>query len=201
MDLQSRIESQEKMLEQFRHIHNGMTSGSRSGPPSRLGSDHGHTGRAVSAPRQPEPPLKGIIMQKEARERAQQQVYKSQRAPSVLGKSARSHVPNELVKRSHTFGPHSNITPIQTAQRPFSSHSTGSLASTPRIRDLSSRSGYVFTSSSNGGHASSHHVNKRRKPSSSGAIASVHQGMSPSTAFALNRGPHSGHGPQYLHHG
>jgi hypothetical protein len=113
------------------------------------------------------------------------------------------------VKRSRSYGTESmppsrgghqtNITPIQQmGSRPFSSNSAGSIPGTPRIRDLSSSSGYRFTSGSAGQRQGNQHINKRRRggtPSSSGGgMPSVHRGMSPSTAFTLNNGHQSRRG-------
>lgn len=211
-ELQHKIQSQEKLLHQFRQMHNGTTivpGSSNSAPSSRLGMDHSiDQGQTMNSGSHQKPPLKGFMMQKEARERAQHEAIHAQRAPSVLGRS----MPNQPMKRSNSFGtermPHShghhaNITPIQLGSRPFSSKSEGSGPGTPRIRDLSTSAGYRFTSSS-GTWQGSQHINKKRRgtPSSIGGSPSVHQGMSPNTAFALNNGHYSGRGPtQYFHQG
>lgn len=212
-ELQQKIQSQEKMLHQFRRMHNGATivpGSSNSAPPSRLGMDHSiDQGRTMNSGSHQEPPLKGFMIQKEARERAQQEAIHAQRAPSVLG---RSSMLNQPMKRSNSFGmermPHShghhtNITPIQLGSRPFSGNSAGSVPGTPRIRDLSSSAGYRFTSSS-GTWQGSQHINKKRRgtPSSIEGAPSIHHGMSPNTAFALNNGHYSGRGPtQYFNQG
>ena len=212
-ELQDKIQSQEKLLHQFRQMHSGTTiipGSSNSAPPSRLGMDHSIAqGQTMNSGSHQEPPLKGFMMQKEARERAQQEAIHAQRAPSVLGRS----MPNQPMKRGNSFGTermphghshsrHANITPIQLGSRPFSGKSDGSVPGTPRIRDLSTSAGYRFTSSS-GTWQGSQHINKKRRgtPSSIGG-SPIHQGMSPSTAFALNTGNYSGRGPtQYFHQG
>jgi hypothetical protein len=212
-ELQHKIQSQEKMLHQFRNGIQVVPGSSHSAPPSRLGmgmvrsSDQGRTTKSGSSQQNP---LKGFMMQKEARERAQQEALHAQRAPSVLGRS----MANQQVKRSNSFGMertshghghHTNVTPIQTGARPFSSNSAGSVLSTPRIRDLSTSAGYRFYSSSGTLQGSQQHINKRRRPetpNSGEGPPSIHHSMSPNTAFALNNGHHSGRGPsQYFNRG
>jgi hypothetical protein len=210
-ELQHKIQYQEKMLRQFRNGIPVVPGSSNSAPPSRLGMDRSSDqGRTMNSGFPQQNPLKGFMMQKEARERAQQEALHAQRVPSVLGRS----MANQQVKRSNSFGMertphghghHSNVTPIQTGARPFSSNSAGSVSSTPRIRDLSSSAGYKFSSSSGTWQGSQQHVNKRRRaetPNSSGGPPSIHHDMSPNTAFALNNGHHSGRGPsQYFNRG
>lgn len=226
-DLQNKLQAREAAIVELqarnRSLENGIRGGnivprssSGSAPPSRLGlgrsgASMDHSQIVHQTPR-PEPPIKGFMAQKEAKERAQLQALQAQRAPNVLGRSAQ----NQNGKRNLNYGTESmpssraghqtNITPIQQmGARPFSSNSAGSIPGTPRIRELSSSSGYRFTSGSNGQWQGSQHINKRRRgtPSSSGGgVPSVHRGMSPSTAFALNNGHHSRRAPnQYFGQG
>jgi len=226
-DLQNKLQAREaaivelqarnRSLEKGNHGGNVVPrSSSGSAPPSRLvmsrsGSSMDQSRMTHNVPR-PEPPIKGFMAQKEAKERAQQEALQAQRAPNVLGRAAQ----NQSGKRSRNYGTESmpssrgghqtNITPIQQmGSRPFSSNSAGSIPGTPRIRDLTSSSGYRFTSGSAGQWQASQHINKRRRgtPSSSGGgMPSVHRGMSPSTAFTLNNGHHSRRGPnQYFTQG
>jgi len=196
------LQARSRSLEKGNHGANVVPrSSSGSAPPSRLGM--GRPRSMPNATRQ-EPPLKGFMMQKEANERAQRESLQAQRAPSVLGRSSQK----QTGKRDRSYGGHqTNITPIQQmGSRPMSSNSTGSIPGTPRIRDLSSSSGYRFTSGSAGQWQGNQHINKRRRggtPSSSGGgMPSIHRGMSPSTAFTLNNGHHSRRGPnQYFTQG
>lgn len=205
-DLNNKLQAREAVIQEMQNKSRGgnvipRSSNSNAAPPSRLGQSR----MPHSLPRQEKPAFQEFMQQKEAKERAQQQALQAQRAPSVLGRAAQSHQPG---KRSHSYGTESarpsshgqtNITPIQQmGSRPFSSNSAGSIPGTPRIRDLSSSSGYRFISGSNGAQwqGNNQHVNKRRRgtPSSTGGgggIPSVHRGMSPSTAFTLNNGHHS----------
>ena len=221
-DMQNKLQAREAVIVELQRKIQSMEKGNQGGhvvprsssgpaPPSRLGmgrpSSVDQSGMMRNPSRQ-EPPLKGFMMQKEAKERAQQQALQAQRAPSVLGRSSQNHgvkrsrsYGTELIPSSH--GQQTNVTPIQMVARPFSSNSSGSIPGTPRIRDLSSSSGYRFTSGSAGQwQQGSQHINKRRRETSSsggGAPASVHRGMSPSTAFTLNNGHHSRRGPnQYF---
>jgi hypothetical protein len=210
-ELQHKIQSLEKMLHQFRNGIQVVPGSSNSAPPSRLGMDRSSDqGRSMKSGSHQQNPLKGFMMQKEARERAQQEALHSQRAPSVLGRSmANQHMQRSnslgMERTSHGHDHHPNVTPIQIGARPFSSNSAGSVTSTPRIRDLSTSAGYRFYSTSGTRQGSQHHVNKRRRPetpNSSGGVPSIHHGMSPNTAFALNNGHHSGRGPsQYFNRG
>lgn len=223
-DMQNKLQAREavivelqrkiQFMERGGHVGNVVPRSSGSAPPSRMGTARPYSvdeSRMARNPPRHEPPLKGFMMQKEAKERAQQEALQAQRAPSVLGRSSQ----NQGMKRSLSYatesmppsrGHQTNVTPIQMGARPYSSNSTGSLAGTPRIRDLSSSSGYRFTSGSNGQcQQGSQHINKRRRgtPSSSGGgVSSVHRGMSPSIAFTLNNGQDSRRGPnQYFNQG
>lgn len=212
-DLNNKLQAREAVIVELQSRSRGNVvprSSSGSAPPSRLGmgrpSSSIDQSRMMQSASRPEPPLKGFMAQKEAKERAHQQALQAQRAPNVLGRSAQ----HQAAKRSRRYGTESmppsraghqtNITPIQQmGSRPFSSNSAGSIPGTPRIRDLSCNSGYRFTSGSAGQRQGSQHINKRRRgggtPSSSGGgMPSVHRGMSPSTAFTLNNGHQSRRG-------
>jgi len=120
-----------------------------------------------------EPPLQGLMMQRQAAHAAQQQSLLQRRGPNM------NHSSQGRIHSSHSGnlgGP---------MARPFSTNSSGSasLSSASRVRDLSHGTGYSFSGSSN----NAQRLNKRRR---TGTPANPH-GMSPSTAFSLNQGPHS----------
>lgn len=207
-DLNNKLQAREAVIQEMQNKSRGgnvvpRSSSSSSAPPSRLGQSR----MPHSLPRQEKPAFQEFMQQKEAKERAQQQALQAQRGPSVLGRAAQNHQPG---KRHRGYGTESarpsshgqtNITPIQQmGSRPFSSNSAGSIPGTPRIRDLSSSSGYRFTSGSNGAQwqGNNQHINKRRRGgtplSGGGGMPSAHRGMSPSTAFTLNNGHHSRRG-------
>ncbi len=185
-DLQNKLKAKEntiaeqnQMLQQFRKragVSGTFSSnGSISGPHAIPGSSSGHIdrGRGVGGgggggEGVQEPPLRGLMAQREANNVARQNTMNGRRQPFLNGLNQRN----------------SNST---TNFRPFSSSSGGSASSsTPRIRDLSANTGYHFSGVTN------QNINKRRRggtPSSAGAGTPIHA-MSPTTAFTLNQGPH-----------
>ena len=190
-DLQGKVAKKDKQLDQFRQLHSAATM-------DRGASSHrnSHNGNIIppssSQSMQREPPLRAIMKQKEANEQHQMQLLQqgassSHRIGSSVGGSSaqglgvsRHHNPSvlsSLMQRQHHQQQYQQQ---QNLRRPFSgaSASSGSgLPSTPRIRDLSSASGYTFTAtaSNSGGHG----INKRMR-------MSTPTGMSPNTAFAHN---------------
>ena len=175
-DLQNKLKAREgtiaelnKMLDQFRKYHGGGGSdafscnNSVTAPLMVPNSSSGHADRGQSG--REEPPLRGLMAQREANKVAQQIAMNGRKQPFLNG-----------LNRNNSTG--SNF-------RPFSSSSTGSTSSSaPRIRDLTANTGYHFNGVSN------QPLNKRRRggtPLSVGTGTS-HHGMSPTTAFTLN--PH-----------
>lgn len=205
-ELQQKIKEQQKMLEQFQRLHNGRAAGitplgetdgdriSHNIPPSSgNGPINSHVNSRDNASvasyhRPPQnPPLKGFIAQKQAHNLAQQQAYNnSMRNPgATLGSFRRSKPSN---------GPGGYMPPTQSpyTSRPYSSASGESMLSNiPRIRELSSSTGFNFTGTSASSQHQNHHLNKRRRATTPNSTNSSYYSMSPNTAFTLNQGPHS----------
>ena len=188
-ELNRKLAEKEQMLDQFRRLHGDSSMSSINGQSGRIpivsaGRDNNHQippssgGTGTNRHRMPigsnsEPPLKGLMMQRQAAHAAQQQNLSQRRGPNM------NHSGQGMINSSHSTisgGPMS---------RPFSTNSSGSasLSSASRVQDLSHNTGYSFTGAS----TNAQRLNKRRRsdtPANS-------QGMSPSTSFALNQGPHS----------
>lgn len=144
-----------------------------------------------------EPPLKGLMMQRQANQMAQQQAFVPRRGPNIPSSSS-----------GFNRGSQQQVAPGYL--RPFSSNnsiSSNSITSTtPRIRDLAHNTGFNFTggsgnSTSGGGGGSGaegqQRLNKRRRSDDAATPASVV--MSPNTAFALNQGAHTvNRGPRWM---
>jgi hypothetical protein len=184
---QKKLEGKENQIAQFRQLY--ATDGMSRLPSSSHSTGSGKRGRssehALSSSQglrntEQQPLMHNFAMQKQARERVKEQERRT-RAPPFAS----------------TAAPESLITPIQLPHRPYSSMSALGPPSTPRIRDLSSSSGYVFTSS-RGGSGNGHHDASQRHRSS----------MSPSNAFVYNKSgassqyrPRSGSQQEYSRHG
>jgi len=174
MELHQKIKSQEKMLDQFRHHHGNLTVSSFVGEDqnrrplsspsvSRYQSQQPHQQHGG-----PELPLRGLLLQKDHQKK--QNRY-DQQQKSALGNlmANRSGVPSHSLIRGPPSG--NLVSASSSTGRPYSSSST-SLPNTPRIRELSSSSGYNFTSS---GATSNAHINKRRR------------GGTPTSSFGTSR--------------
>merc|ERR1712194_519295 len=129
-----------------------------------------------------EPPLRGLMAQREANKKAQQNAMNGGNRPFANNmKINNMNSMNSMNDMNRNKSPGTNF-------RPFSSNSSngGSLSSASnasRIRDLTANQGYHFTGGAN------QNLNKRRRGNTpTGLVATPH--MSPNTAFALNQGPH-----------
>lgn len=204
-ELHQKIKDQQKMIEQFQRLHAGKgtgitpssgTSDERSlhnVPPSTGNgpmNSHFHS-NSVDYHQQHhnhKSPLKGFIMQKETQNGALHQGYEnSRRIPGMpMGSRRRTN------SASSSSGFLQSIqNPYKT--RPYSGTSNdSSISNVPRIRELSSSTGFSFSGSSSSQHQS-HHLNKRRRTATPGSNGSSYYGMSPNTAFTLNQGPHTIH--------
>ena len=165
---ESTIQEQNRMIDNFRKLQGGRGPGGGSIAPPPHMVPHSSSASLASS-RGPEPPLRGLMAQRAANEKAQQNVM------------------NGGVKRSFMNNMHRNKSP-GSSFRPFSSGTSsagGSVASSaPRIRDLTANSGYHFTGIPN------QQMNKRRRGGTPNSRDNVtpHHAMSPNTAFALNQG-------------
>jgi hypothetical protein len=198
-----KLEEKDRQLYQFRKLHGSMTPESPSrgggGDGARrvsTGSDSRHSqqqpaatmvppGSRMQQPhphhhqQQQPPPMQGFMIQKEAHERARQRALEAphQRTP-VLG-----HRNNHGGGGSGGRHPPSN--PYAT---PRSSGSRGSQGSgSGAIRDLSSSSGYAFSSGGTGAPAAAadpNHTKRRRGMSPTQAFA-----MQPPGSYSVARGP------------
>mmetsp|Transcript_21617 Transcript_21617/g.49176 ORF Transcript_21617/g.49176 Transcript_21617/m.49176 type:complete len:431 (-) Transcript_21617:212-1504(-) len=199
-ELHQKLKSQEKMLDQFRQHHGNMTASSSTSerqyhhrPLSSQTTSRQQTGGNQ------EPPLRGLLMQKEKR---QQQIRYEQQHSSALGHlmASRSEVSGQYGIRGagngsssghHRHGApallseHHLVPSSSSGSRPYSSSST-SLPNTPRIRELSSNSGYNFTSNA----VSSVHINKRRR----GGTPTSQFGVSPANSFLISSQEGAGSG-------
>ncbi len=181
--------------------------------PNTMHAIHQHEGTRS------DPPLKGLVMQRQKQQAAQQQVFNRRRGPNLMSSSG--SVQSSITgiggdsRRLTTNGSNMNMnmnvseagdgmsTMGPAVTRPFSSaHSTGSnslTSVTPRVRDLSHGTAFNFSSRSTGSRGSGgngagsssggHRLNKRRRMADVTPVAN--HVMSPNTAFALNQGNHS----------
>ena len=154
-ELQKKVEEKDTQIVQFRQLIS-----SSQGAVRIPGSSHSHGSGGGRIPMQPvhfnnaspsAPPMPGFVMQKQARERAKEEAigaFARSRGP-IQGAPTLKHMGGGLSEID------SVITPIQVPppnhhllrnQRHSSPHVV--LPNTPRIRDLSAHSSYVFTSSS-----------------------------------------------------
>jgi hypothetical protein len=161
---QKKVQDKDKQLTQFRELYQaeGMarvpsSSHSQSSGGKRGGSSHmaSHHHQQQQQQQQQQPPMQGFVMQKHARERAKEQAqgeFTRGKGPIIGGRPRTNE---------------SLMTPMQLPRRPLSSGSAvsdlQSVPNTPRIRDLSSSNGYVFTSgpASRSGHHAAPNGNKR----------------------------------------
>jgi hypothetical protein len=160
---QKKLQDKDKQLTRFRELYeaDGMARIPSSSHSQSSGGKRGHSNMINSSShhqqhqqqhqqhQQQEPPMQGFVMQKQARERAKEQ---------ALGEFTRRGPVVALAQRPMT-NESSLLTPMQLPRRPLSTGSQSSnphqshhatVPSTPRIRDLSSSNGYVFTSSASG---------------------------------------------------
>lgn len=182
---QQKLQDKDKQLTRFRELYeaDGMARIPSSSHSQSSGGKRGHSNMVNSSShhhqqhqqqqeqQHAQPPMQGFVMQKQARERAKEQ---------ALGEFTRR---GPVATRPMT-NESSLLTPMQLPRRPLSTGSLSSASghhqhqsqqhqshhssvpSTPRIRDLSSSNGYVFSSSASGrnggssGHPSMQHGNK-----------------------------------------
>ncbi len=174
-----------------------------------------------------EPPLKGLMMQRQAQQIAQQQNFvSSRRGPNMpssssasmamgrnmgmgMGSSQEQHqYPQQQSQHQHQHSMGPPTCPTYT--RPYSSNnsvSSNSISSnTPRVRDLSHGTAFNFTggssSSGSSGGGGGQRLNKRRRGNNnnhSSTTPGASRAMSPNTAFTLNQGAHTvNRGPRWL---
>lgn len=178
-DLQNKLKAREgtvselnQMLSNFQKIHGARAGG---GGGSGVAAPHmvPHSSSAsLSSSRGSEPPLRGLMAQREANMISQQNVMNGVKPPFM----------NSLnVNRSKSPG--ANFRPFSSSN---SGGSIGSIGSTTarRIRDLSANSGFHFAGLAN------QNMNKRRRGGTPTSHDTSTHAMSPNTAFALNQGPH-----------
>jgi hypothetical protein len=164
---QQKLQDKDKQLTRFRELYeaDGMARIPSSSHSQSSGGKRGHSNMVNSSShhqqqhqqqqqeqQHAQPPMQGFVMQKQARERAKEQ---------ALGEFTRR---GPVATRPMT-NESSLLTPMQLPRRPLSSGSLSSASghhqnqhqnhhatvpSTPRIRDLSSSNGYVFSSSASG---------------------------------------------------
>ena len=185
-DLQNKVQAkdgtiseQNHMINNFRKLHGGGTGGgggrggntsSSTGPLHMVPHSSSASLGSSSSRGGPEPPLRGLMAQREANKQAQQN--------AMNGGTRNRPFMNSM----------NNLNRNDASFRPFSSGtSTGSgsaASSAPRIRDLTANSGYHFTGIQN------NQMNKRRRGGTPGSHGTPQHAMSPNTAFALNNGSH-----------
>jgi hypothetical protein len=214
-ELNNALDEKEKLLEQFHRLHGKRVVPTPIDTSASTRLDHGS--HDVSSHHIPtststvvEPPLKGLLMQRQAQHVAQQQAFamSNRRAMPLQvnqGLQNNSHQGPFLgnmsssaasIQNNHTMDSSSMGPQMTGYSRPFnSSMSTGSLqgqAPASRIREITSNTGYKFTSigrTNSFNSQNNQRINKRRK---SDSPSSANGMMSPNTAFLLNQGPQSG---------
>jgi hypothetical protein len=179
-DLQNKLKAKEgtvselnQMLNNFQKIH-GARAG--VGGDGRVPAPHmvpNSSSASLSSGRGSDPPLRGLMAQREANMIAQQNVMNGVRPPFM----------NNL-NGNRNKSPGANFRPFSSSNSGGSigGGTLGSIA--PRIRDLSANSGYHFTGIAN------QNMNKRRRGGTPTLQGTPTHAMSPNTAFALNQGPH-----------
>lgn len=214
-ELNNALEEKEKCLEQFRRLHGNMVVPTPIDTSATTRIDHGSTSEfsrhqiPPSASSVVEPPLKGLLMQRQAQHVAQQQAFTSTNRRVMplqtnQGLQNSSHQGQMFGNASSSAGMITNAfdhnsmgQQMMGYSRPFTSMSNGSKGSlpgqgpAPRIREITSNTGYKFTSIARANSFNSQNnqrINKRRKSESPSSA----NGMSPNTAFLLNQGPQSG---------
>jgi hypothetical protein len=214
-ELNNALEEREKLLEQFRRIHGNMVAPTPIDTSVTTRGDHGshnihhhhhHIPPSASSV-MTEPPLKGLLMQRQAQQDAHKQAFAS--SNRFLNQNPQNHgishqglhlgnMSSSAATMNNNIDNNSISQPITGYSRPFTTMSSGSTGSlqgpshAPRIREITSNTGYKFTSMprANGyNNQNNQRINKRRK---SDSPASAHGMMSPNTAFLLNQGPQSG---------
>ena len=211
-ELNNALEEKEKLLEQFRRLHGSMVVPTPIDASAMTRIDHGsHDIAHHHIPSSAEPPLKGLLMQRQAQHVAQQQAFASSNRRVIQlpnmnqGPPNNSHPGLSFGNMSTSGGTvhnhnsdHQSIAgqQIMGYSRPFTSMSSGSTGSgqapPPRIREITSNTGYKFTSIARGNSfngQNNQRINKRRKSESPSSANGM---MSPNTAFLLNQGPQSG---------
>jgi hypothetical protein len=159
-ELQKKVEERDTQIMQFRQLVSSSSDRAVRIP----GSSHSHGSGSGRIPLQPvhynnssaAPPMPGYIMQEQARERAEAEArreYSRSRVPIQGGSDSRPP-PTHMGGGGGLSEIDSVITPIQVpppnhhlGRNRYSSPSVV-IPGTPRIRDLSAGSSYVFTSSS-----------------------------------------------------
>ena len=169
-DLQNKLKARESTISEMNHMLNNFQKihGVRGGGGVAPHMVPNSSSASVTTGQGSGPPLRGLIAQREANMKAQQNTLNGAKLPFMNSMNANRN------KSPANF-------------RPFSSSNSscsGSIA--PRVRDLTANSAYHFTGISN------QNLNKRRRggtPTLQGT-SSPHHLMSPNTAFVLNQGPH-----------
>ncbi|KAL3808221.1 hypothetical protein ACHAXA_011289, partial [Cyclostephanos tholiformis] len=179
-DLQNKLKAREgtvselnQMLNNFQKIHGARAGGGGgSGVAAPRMVPHSSS-VSLSSGRGSEPPLRGLMAQREANMKAQQNVMNGVKPPFMHNLNA-----NRSKSPGTTFHPFSS-------SNSGGSIGTGTLGSNaPRIRDLSANTGYHFNGMAN------QNMNKRRRGGTPTLQGTPTLAMSPNTAFALNQGPH-----------
>jgi hypothetical protein len=190
---QNKLQDKDKQLTRFRELYeaDGMaripssshsqSSGGKRGHSNMVNSSSHHQQQQEQQQQHAQPPMQGFVMQKQARERAKEQALGefTRRGPVVarpMTNESSLLTPMQLPPRrplstgslSSASGHHQNH-----QQQNQNQHHHATVPSTPRIRDLSSSNGYVFTSSASGrnrgggnssGHPMQQHGNGNKRP-------------------------------------
>ena len=176
-DLQNKLKAREgreseltQMVINFQKIHGAGGGDGRVLAPHMVPNS---SSASLSSGRGSQPPLRGLMAQREANMIAQQNVMNGVKPPFM----------NNL-NGNRNKSPGANFRPFSSSNSGGSigGGTLGSIA--PRIRDLSANSGYHFTGITN------QNMNKRRRGGTPTLQGTPTHAMSPNTAFALNQGPH-----------
>jgi hypothetical protein len=213
---QQKLQDKDKQLSRFRELYeaDGMaripssshsqSSGGKRGHSHMVNSSSSHHHHHQQHQQQQEqqhaqPPMQSFVMQKEARERAKEQAMGefTRRGPVAarpMTNESSLLTPMQLPRRPLSTGSLSSASGHHQSQQQHQNQSHhASVPSTPRIRDLSSSNGYVFTSSAsgrrNGGTSSAGHPMQHGNGNGNGSKHPRRTTDSPSGGgFAFNQG-------------
>jgi hypothetical protein len=166
---ESTIAEQNHVINNFQKIHGARVGGGGSGIG---GGPHmvPHSSTASLASRNSEPPLRGLMAQREASLKAQQNAMNGSKPPFM----------NNLNVMNRSKSPGTNFRPYSASTGSIGGGTIGTAGT--RIRDLSASSGYHFTGIAN------QNMNKRRRGGTPTSLETPTHAMSPTTAFTLNQG-------------
>ena len=178
-DMQNKLVAKESTIAELNHvinkfqkIHGGARVGGGGSGIGGVPHMVPHSSTASLASRNSEPPLRGLMAQREASLKAQQSAMNGAKPPFM----------NNLNVMNRSKSPGTNFRPYSASTGSIGGGTIGTAGT--RIRDLSASSGYHFTGIAN------QNMNKRRRGGTPTSLETPTHAMSPTTAFTLNQGVH-----------